>query len=151
MKIFAPNSVVAKSRFFNYLRRLKKVKASRSDILHLQEVEEVETSTVKNFGIWVRYNSKTGIHNMYKEFRDVSLAGAVNQLYSDMSSKHKASYANISITKTAVLGKDEVRRPYISQFASDKFTKFPVLRQGRKVEKRYKKTFSAVKPSNFGF
>jgi len=36
---------------------------------------------VKNFGVWVRYQSRTGYHNMYKEYRDTTLNGAVEQLY----------------------------------------------------------------------
>jgi len=35
---------------------------------------------VKNYGIWVRYMSRTGFHNMYKEYRDVTLNGAVEQV-----------------------------------------------------------------------
>ena len=36
---------------------------------------------MKNFGVWVRYQSRTGYHNMYKEYRDTTLNGAVEQLY----------------------------------------------------------------------
>ncbi len=36
---------------------------------------------MKNFGIWLRYQSRTGYHNMYKEYRDTTLNGAVEQLY----------------------------------------------------------------------
>jgi large subunit ribosomal protein L18Ae len=48
-------------------------------ILHLQIFERKPT-TVKNFGIWVRYMSRTGFHNMYKEYRDTTLNGAVEQV-----------------------------------------------------------------------
>jgi len=30
--------------------------------------------------VWVRYQSRTGYHNMYKEYRDVTLNGAVEQV-----------------------------------------------------------------------
>lgn len=36
---------------------------------------------MKNFGVWVRYQSRTGYHNMYKEYRDTTLNGAIEQLY----------------------------------------------------------------------
>lgn len=36
---------------------------------------------MKNFGIWLRYQSRTGYHNSYKEYRDVTLNGAVEQMY----------------------------------------------------------------------
>ena len=35
---------------------------------------------MKNYGIWLRYDSRSGTHNMYKEYRDVSLDGAVQQM-----------------------------------------------------------------------
>ena len=50
------------------------------------KVFEKTPTVVKNFGIWVRYTSRTGVHNMYKEYRDVTLTGAVDQLYSEMVS-----------------------------------------------------------------
>lgn len=36
---------------------------------------------MKNYGIWVRYQSRTGYHNAYKEYRDTTLNGAVEQMY----------------------------------------------------------------------
>lgn len=45
------------------------------------QIFEKRPTTVKNFGIWVRYQSRTGYHNMYKEYRDVTLNGAVEQMY----------------------------------------------------------------------
>jgi len=45
------------------------------------QIFEKRPTTVKNFGIWVRYQSRTGYHNMYKEYRDTTLNGAVSQLY----------------------------------------------------------------------
>ena len=45
------------------------------------QIFERKPTTVKNFGIWVRYQSRTGYHNMYKEYRDTTLNGAVEQLY----------------------------------------------------------------------
>jgi hypothetical protein len=34
---------------------------------------------VKNFGVWLRYDSRSGTHNMYREYRDLTTAGAVTQ------------------------------------------------------------------------
>ena len=45
------------------------------------QIYERRPTTIKNFGIWVRYQSRTGYHNMYKEYRDTTLNGAVEQLY----------------------------------------------------------------------
>lgn len=32
---------------------------------------------IKNVGIWLRYDSRSGTHNMYREYRDMSIAAAV--------------------------------------------------------------------------
>jgi large subunit ribosomal protein L18Ae len=32
----------------------------------MQQIHEKKPTSVKNFGIWVRYQSRTGYHNMYK-------------------------------------------------------------------------------------
>lgn len=45
------------------------------------QIHEKKPTTIKNFGVWVRYQSRTGYHNMYKEYRDTTLNGAVEQLY----------------------------------------------------------------------
>ncbi len=45
------------------------------------QIFEKKPTTVKNFGVWVRYQSRTGYHNMYKEYRDTTLNGAIEQLY----------------------------------------------------------------------
>lgn len=49
------------------------------------QIFEKKPTTVKNFGVWVRYQSRTGYHNMYKEYRDVTLNGAIEQLYQVIS------------------------------------------------------------------
>ena len=45
------------------------------------QIFEKNPTTIKNFGIWVRYMSRTGFHNAYKEYRDVTLNGAIEQMY----------------------------------------------------------------------
>ena len=41
------------------------------------QVHEKKPETIKNFGIWLRYQSRSGIHNMYREYRDLTKAAAV--------------------------------------------------------------------------
>lgn len=48
------------------------------------QIFERKPTTVKNYGIWVRYMSRTGFHNMYKEYRDTTLNGAVEQVQTCM-------------------------------------------------------------------
>ena len=60
MRIFATDRVVAKSRFWYYLNRLKKVKKAVGEIVSCQKIYEKKPTTVKNFGIWLRYDSRSG-------------------------------------------------------------------------------------------
>ena len=80
MRIFAPNDVVAKSRFWYYLRQLKKVKKANGEIValnvvctllivlvyrsHVAQIHEKKPLKVKNFAIWLRYDSRSGTHNV---------------------------------------------------------------------------------------
>ena len=52
-----------------------------ADLASASQIFEKRPTTIKNFGIWVRYQSRTGTHNMYKEYRDTTLNGAVEQMY----------------------------------------------------------------------
>ena len=55
---------------------------------------------VKNFGIWLRYDSRSGTHNMYKEYRNVSRTAAVESLYQDMAAWHRARFRSIHVPPT---------------------------------------------------
>ena len=80
MTVFAKNHVIAKSRFWVFIAKLKKVKRSRGEIIAVEHIKSGGPVKAKNYGILLRYNSRTGTHNVYKEFRDVSRVGAVQQL-----------------------------------------------------------------------
>jgi hypothetical protein len=43
------------------------------------QVYDKKPLKVKNIGIWLRYVSRSGNHNMYREYRDLTAAGAVTQ------------------------------------------------------------------------
>lgn len=75
MRIFAPNEVVAKSRFWYFMRQTAKMKKASGEILAVNEIRDRNTRNVRNFGVTLKYTSRTGVHNMYKEFRDTRLAG----------------------------------------------------------------------------
>lgn len=62
MRIFAPNDVVAKSRFWYFLRQLHKVKKANGEIVAVNVISEKKPLKVKNFGIWIRYDSRSGTH-----------------------------------------------------------------------------------------
>jgi large subunit ribosomal protein L18Ae len=149
MKLFAPNSVIARSRFWYYLAALKKVKKANGEIVSLHEVFEKNANFIKNFGFWIRYDSRSGTHNMYKEYRDVSLNGAVKKMYADLASRHRARRSSIQIVKTAVVKGSETRRANTQQFLNASI-KFRLLhRIPRSSAKQYRSTFKATPPSTF--
>ncbi|KAG7201956.1 hypothetical protein KM043_004660 [Ampulex compressa] len=125
MRIFAPDAIVAKSRFWYFLRQLKKFKKSTGEIVSLKQIPEKTPVKVKNFGIWLRYDSRSGTHNMYREYRDLSVSGAVTQCYRDMGARHRARAHSIQIIKVEVVKAANCRRPQVKQFHDSKI-RFPL-------------------------
>ena len=150
LRLFAPNEVVAKSKFWYHLRRQLKTKSAQGQILSVNQIFERRPNHVKTYGIVLRYQSRTGIHNMYKEFRDISLNGAVSQLHMEMAGNHRASRDTISIIRTAVLNsKDDLRRSKTHLFR-DNGIKFPITRTvARASQARYRAIFKGSKPRTF--
>lgn len=97
MRIFAQNEVVAKSRFWYFLRQLKKVKKANGEIIGVNVIHEKKPLQVKNFGIWLRYDSRSGTHNMYKEYRELARADAVKSMYQDMAARHRARFRSVHV------------------------------------------------------
>lgn len=85
MKLFATNKNIAMSRFWYFLGMLNKSKASNGEIMEVHEIFEKNTAHVKNYGVWIRYNSRSGTHNMYKEYRDTSLNAAIDKMCTSLS------------------------------------------------------------------
>ncbi|THG23200.1 hypothetical protein TEA_001723 [Camellia sinensis var. sinensis] len=126
MKLWATNEVRAKSKFWYFLRKLKKVKKSNGQMLAINEIFEKNPTKIKNYGIWLRYQSRTGYHNMYKEYRDTTLNGAVEQMYTEMASRHRVRYHCIQIIKTATIPAKLCKRESTKQFHNSKI-KFPLV------------------------
>lgn len=80
MRVFAKNPVLAKSKFWYHMKRQHKVRKVQGEIVSVQEIYEKHAGVVKNYGIVLRYLSRTETINMYKEYRDTTLAGAVSQM-----------------------------------------------------------------------
>ena len=49
-------------------------------IFYLLKITEKNSRYVKNYGIWIKYSSRSGIHNMYREYRDTNLNNAVTTM-----------------------------------------------------------------------
>ena len=56
-------------------------------------------TSIKNYGIWIRYQSRTGFHNAYKEYREVTMNKAVDALYEEMASRHRVRAPCLQIIK----------------------------------------------------
>nr|AAH24609.1 Rpl18a protein [Mus musculus] len=101
---------------------------------------------VKNFGIWLRYDSRSGTHNMYREYRDLTTAGAVTQCYRDMGARHRARAHSIQIMKVEEIAAGKCRRPAVKQFHDSKI-KFPLPH--RVLRRQHKPRFTTKRPNTF--
>ncbi|KAK6284080.1 Large ribosomal subunit protein eL20 domain - like 2 [Theobroma cacao] len=149
MRLWATNEVRAKSKFWYFLRKLKKVKKSNGQVLAINEIFEKNPTKIKNYGIWLRYQSRTGYHNMYKEYRDTTLNGAVEQMYNEMASRHRVRFPCIQIIKTATIPAKLCKRDSTKQFHNSKI-KFPlVFKKVRPPTRKLKTTYKASRPNLF--
>ena len=149
MKVFAPNTVVAKSRFWYYLSLLKNVKRQNGEVLEVHQIYEKRPDTVKNYSVLVRYDSRSGTHNMVKEYRATTMCGAISQLYQDMAARHRARRSAVQIVACGAIPAKDCQRPYTTQF-HDSQIKFKLLhRIPRPANKSRTSTFRASAPNSF--
>jgi large subunit ribosomal protein L18Ae len=149
MKLFAGNAVKARSLFWYYMAKLNKIKKANGEIVQQQEIWERNPNHVKNFGFWIRYDSRSNTVNMYKEYRDLTLNGAVQKMYADLASRHRARKSSIQILRTAQLENKECKRPNTQQFHDSKL-KFRLLhRIPRPSAQQYRKLFRRKSPTLF--
>ena len=149
------------------MHQLHKLKKTTGEILSCREIREKNPNIVKNFGITIRYNSRSGTHNMYREYRDTTLAGAVEQMYQDMAGRHRARFHAIHIVDTQVVPCGErasklynpetdgdvppaaVKRPNTKAFATGGI-KFPLVhRIQRAANKAQRSTYVAARPTTY--
>ncbi|WVY92429.1 hypothetical protein V8G54_031517 [Vigna mungo] len=115
----------------------------------MRSIFEKNPTKIKNYGIWLRYQSRTGYHNMYKEYRDTTLNGAVEQMYNEMASRHRVRCPCIQIIKTATIPAKLCKRESTKQFLNSKI-KFPlVFKKVRPPTRKLKTTYKASKPNLF--
>merc|ERR1719281_34128 len=148
MRLFAKNQVLAKSRFWYFMKKINKAKRSGGEILAVNELFDRAPTKVSNYGIWLRYESRTDTHNMYKEFRDVSINGAVGKLYQEMAGRHRSNPGSIQIINTAILKASECRRDHVTEMHKSNM-KFPVVRKMPMAVKKLRATYTAKRPMTF--
>ena len=144
MRIFAPNHVVAKSRFWYSVSQLK-MKKSSGKIIYPGQVLEKSPLRVKTFGIWLCYDSRSGTHNMYRECRDLTTAGTVTQCYWDTGARHRARALNPDHEGGGDRSQ-QVPWPVAKQFHDSKI-KFPLPHQV--LRRQHKPRFTTKRPNTF--
>ncbi|KAG1667054.1 hypothetical protein FOA52_000417 [Chlamydomonas sp. UWO 241] len=151
MKVWAEDKVKAESKFWYFLKKLKRVKKANGQVLATNEIFEKHPTTIKNFGVWVRYQSRTGYHNMYKEYRDTTLNGAIDQMYHELGSRHRCRFSCIQIIKTATVPASACKRANTLQFLDSKI-RFPLsFKLIRPSSRTQKTTFKANRPTTAMF
>ena len=125
MRIFARDPVLARSKFWYFMKRQHKVRKIQGEIVSTSEIFEKSTGAIRNYGIYLRYLTRTGTVNMYKEYRDTAITGAVSQMYLEMAGRHSARAESIQIIRTSVVGNNECRRVQVGQFAQGSTFRFP--------------------------
>ena len=149
------------------MAKIDKMKRSTGEVLAVHEIVERKPDVVKNFGITIRYNSRSGTHNMYKEYRDLTLCGAVQQMYDELAGLHRARFSSIHIVdarpvpsgvKALAEYKPEthgpvppvaVQRTHIRNLLKQDLA-FPLPhRITRPTSKSFRSTFKASRPSTY--
>ena len=86
---------------------------------------------------------------MYREYRDTTLTGAVNQMYSDMNGRHRVRERSIQIIRTGIVESKDCKRKQVMEFHKSDI-KFPLAhRLQRAASKQNKQTFHAQRPNTF--
>ncbi|KAH0793351.1 ribosomal protein L18ae [Histomonas meleagridis] len=151
VQVFAPDEVIAKSKFWGVARRIARLKKAHGEILAVKHVIEPEPERVKNYGIWLTYRATNSINNIYKEFRDTTTEGAVLRLYQEMAGTHNVQAKNISIIRVSEIKDEDVVHHNLRMFLNPS-VKFPILkRQIRPAHASQKKILSTKRPTVCGF
>merc|ERR1712139_220526 len=79
------NHVVAKTKFWRYMREYHKIKKSIGQVFGVRELKERHPGTIKNFGIHLKFQSRKDQVNTSKEVRDTHLARAVSRRFGGWS------------------------------------------------------------------
>jgi large subunit ribosomal protein L18Ae len=148
IKIFAKNKTLARSKFWYFMNFMNKAKRGGGEILAMNEIHDKRPTSVNNYAVWLRYESRTDTHNMYKEYRDVTINGAMAQMYSEMAGRHRAAPGSIQIIKTAIVKDADCRRNHVLQMHGAKL-RFPTVRKMPLVQKKLRSTFNAKRPTTF--
>merc|ERR1711953_152014 len=142
VRLFAPDPIAAKSRFWYFVSYYKKVNKTAGEIVSVKKIQEKSPTVVKNFGVWLRYDSRSGSHNMYREYRSTHTADAVTQAYRDMGARHRARPGSIQILRVESVAAKDCRRTNTQQLHNSQI-RFPLPRKIRKASRLVCMRFNA--------
>ena len=124
---------------------MRKFKKTSGEIVSVEEIREKKPLKIKNFGVWLRYDSRSGTHNMYREYRDMTVSMAVTQCYHDMATCHRARAHSIQIIRVEPVAAVDTRRALVKQMHDSKI-KFPLP---SRVQKSKGSIFKARRPRTY--
>merc|ERR1712149_97824 len=143
------NETQARSRFWYFIRRLVKMKKANAEILSLREIFEKKPEKVSKYGIWLRYDSRSGTTNMYKEYSALTQNDAVQAMYQEMAGRHRARFSSIHIIKCVEIEAKNCVRANTKQFLKANIA-FPLThRVPRANKKGFNKGTKAQLPCTF--
>merc|ERR1712032_495172 len=147
IRVFAKNIVLARSQFWYEMKRQNKVRKCQGEIVSVSEIFERKVHSIKNYGIVLKYLTRTGIVNMYKEYRDNTLCGAVSQMYTELAGRHSARADSVHIIKTVIQPDKDVLRDQIRQYTktSLRYPKFTIAKRAPTAS--HKNLFTATRPT----
>merc|ERR1719420_418858 len=83
-----------------------------------------------------------------KESGDVSMNGAVGQMYQEIAGRHRGKAESVQIIKTAIVPAKDCRREHVTQW-HDYTVKYPVIKKMPLVGQKKRSTFVAKRPTTF--
>merc|ERR1712106_1015333 len=147
MRVFAKNQVLARSKFWYQMKRQNKIRSTHGEIISVNEIFERKTNSIKNYGIAFKYLSRTGIINMYKEFRGTTLNGAVSQMFNEMAGRHSGRPETVQIIKTKIVSNADVVRNNVQQYTTTNL-RYPKINQGKRAPTAaHAALFTATRPT----
>jgi large subunit ribosomal protein L18Ae len=147
MRVFARDAVLARSKFWYHMVRQHKVRRVQGEIVSTNEIHPREENAVRNYGIVLRYQTRTVEVNMYKEYRAVTLNDAVSQMFIELSGRHQARPETVQIIRTSVVATKALRRPQTIQYA-DVSCRFPKTDNRKRAPMlALRTTFKATRPT----
>ena len=58
----------------------------------------------------MRFPSRSNHHNIYKEYRDLTMNGAISQLYMELASRHRVRRKDVAIIRVTTINNKEACR-----------------------------------------